>query len=354
MKIDIDRKHITENFFVVLLFIGLIAFLYLLKPLYPALLLALILVYIFNPVVDKVEAYSKRRWIGVLFIIIFVIPPLSIFLGMLVLTFISEIRLLLRDPQVQEFLQYLGVNIESYVSSLAGEKFSFSPSDLSSLSVAEVYDSLQAYQQWFTKGFEAVSGFFRTLSSILFQTILGGFFALYALLKMNKIRKTIRAIEHEKIQMFLVFVDKGLKQVVYSMFLTSVFGGVISAIIYWYFGLPFILLLSILTGLLILIPLVGGWLVYLPLTGYILWKQGLVDAALFFVVCAIFISTMPDLLIRPMLAKSKEVDFVLLSLGFISGVIAFGAIGIILGPLLIICAVGVFKILSSDNEESKN
>jgi predicted PurR-regulated permease PerM len=47
--------------------------------------------------------------------------------------------------------------------------------------------------------------------------------------------------------------------------------------------------------------------------------------------------------VRPIIA-SKKIDIGLIVLGFITGTLAFGAIGIIMGPLIIISWVAFVKI----------
>jgi predicted PurR-regulated permease PerM len=132
--------------------------------------------------------------------------------------------------------------------------------------------------------------------------------------------------------------------VVLSLFLTAIITGLISIPIYYAFDLPYPLLLAALTGFLTLLPVIGAWLLYLPITAYMFLAEGPPQAVLFLVLCAVFISTLPDILVRPLAGKTKEVGAVPLLIGFITGLMVFGISGIVLGPLIIIGAIAFWKV----------
>jgi len=178
------------------------------------------------------------------------------------------------------------------------------------------------------------------------------FFTVYILFKEKKILEFFNSIKNDRVRQFILFVDDALKQVVYSMFFTAVITGGIATFLYTVFGMPFAVLLGVTTGIVALIPVLGCWLVYVPITFYIL-SQGDVSRALVFLgLSAALISTLPDMVIRPIIA-SKRINTGLLVLGFICGALVFGPVGILLGPLVIIAWVGFIRIFLMEEAPSR-
>ena len=151
-------------------------------------------------------------------------------------------------------------------------------------------------------------------------------------------------VKDEKIKEILAIIDRGIKSVVVSLLLTAVVTGLISIPIYYVFDLPYPLLLAALTGFLTLLPVIGAWLLYIPVTGYLVFARGPAEGLIFFVVCAIAISTLPDFLVRPLAGKTKEVGAIPLLVGFTAGLMVFGVSGIVLGPLVVIAAIAFWKV----------
>jgi predicted PurR-regulated permease PerM len=107
---------------------------------------------------------------------------------------------------------------------------------------------------------------------------------------------------------------------------------------------PYPILSGILTGIVALIPILGAWLVYVPVSLFFITQGKILFGLGFLVACFVFISTIPDIVIRPIVVSKQDTDTVLLLLGFLMGTLAFGPVGIILGPLIVIALEGFTKI----------
>ncbi len=329
MKINIDSKLVQSFFIAIILSLGTLALIYLLFPLFGALAIALFSIYFLSPLVKIIKKRIKIHWLSVIIaFIIFLVP--SLFFIFLVFAKISfEILKLLQNPMIK---QYIGNYTYPYLE------------DFSRISIKNL-SYLLSYKEWLAKSFVIMHKFTLSLMNWTVQFFIGMFSAFYVMIRLENINKIISSIKNDKLLEFLKFVDRGLKQVFYSIFITALITGLISAPIYWYFSLPYFATLSALTGILTLIPVVGAWLVYLPLTGYIALQQGLMKGILFLTICAIFISVLPDIAVRPLIAGySREVDILALLFGFVCGIIAFGPVGIIIGPLIVIVAIGFIKV----------
>ena len=139
------------------------------------------------------------------------------------------------------------------------------------------------------------------------------------------------------------------RAVVYGLLVTALAQGVIAGIGYWIFGLEAPALLGALTGLLSTAPLLGTAFIWAPLgVGLVLgghtWRGVLLLAWGFLLVHP------TDNVLRPLLISSvSRVPFLLVIFGAFGGLIAFGLVGVFLGPVLLGVASAVWLEWSSDD-----
>jgi predicted PurR-regulated permease PerM len=131
-----------------------------------------------------------------------------------------------------------------------------------------------------------------------------------------------------------------IQGVVYGLIGTAVAQGVVAVIGFLIAGVPGALLLGFLTFTLSIVPvgppLVWGgaaaWLAYAGSPGW----------AIFMALYGFFVISGIDNVIKPLLiSRGSSLPFVLVFLGAFGGVIAFGFIGIFLGPTLLAIAFGL-------------
>ena len=132
------------------------------------------------------------------------------------------------------------------------------------------------------------------------------------------------------------------RAVVYGLLVTALAQGVIAGIGYWIFGLEAPALLGALTGLLSTAPLLGTAFVWVPLGVWLVlaghtWKGVLLLAWGFLLVHP------TDNVLRPLLISSvTQVPFLLVMFGAFGGLIAFGLVGVFVGPVLLGVASAVW------------
>lgn len=142
-------------------------------------------------------------------------------------------------------------------------------------------------------------------------------------------------IPDENRTVVIATVKRVLSAVIYGVFLTCLVQGMLAGIGYWLFDLPSPLLFGALTAVAAMIPFVGTALVWVPAVGYFL-LEGEVSRGLFlFLWC--FALVMPaDNLIRPFFISGRgQLSLLVVALGLLGGLAAFGFIGIIVGPLIL-------------------
>ncbi|HWA46033.1 MAG TPA: AI-2E family transporter [Hypericibacter adhaerens] len=124
------------------------------------------------------------------------------------------------------------------------------------------------------------------------------------------------------------------KSVVYGIIGTAIAQAAMAAIGFWIAGVPGTLLLGFLTFVLSLIP-GGPPLVWVPVTIWLLYT-GEPGWAIFMAIWGFFSISGIDNIVRPyLISRESRLPLLLVFLGVIGGVLAFGFIGIFLGPTLL-------------------
>jgi predicted PurR-regulated permease PerM len=128
-----------------------------------------------------------------------------------------------------------------------------------------------------------------------------------------------------------------VRSVVYGIIGTALAQAIAAALGFWMAGVPSPFLLGLLTFLLALVP-VGPPLIWVPAVLW-LFRAGDTGWAVFMTLWGVFVISGIDNLVRPyLISRGSNLPFVIVLLGAIGGVLAFGFIGLFLGPVLL--AVG--------------
>jgi predicted PurR-regulated permease PerM len=128
-----------------------------------------------------------------------------------------------------------------------------------------------------------------------------------------------------------------IRSVVYGIIGTALAQAIVAAFGFWMAGVPSPFLLGLLTFLMALVP-AGPPFVWVPAVLW-LFHAGQAGWGVFMAVWGVFVISGIDNLIRPyLISRGANLPFVIVLLGAIGGVLAFGFIGLFLGPVLL--AVG--------------
>lgn len=132
------------------------------------------------------------------------------------------------------------------------------------------------------------------------------------------------------------------KAVIYGSFIVALIQGALGAFGMWAFGIKSFLWWSIVMTFFALIPFIGTWVVWFPaslylgLSGYLQAETGLIwrGIGLFFYGLLI-ISTIDNILKPFIVANRANVHPLLIFIGIIGGLFAFGFVGLLLGPIVL-------------------
>jgi len=132
------------------------------------------------------------------------------------------------------------------------------------------------------------------------------------------------------------------RAVVYGILGTALAQGVLMAIGLWIAGVKAAPLLGLATFFLSPVP-VGPPLVWIP-AGVILIAQGETGWGIFLFVWGALVVSSVDNFIKPMIiSRGSDLPFILVLLGVFGGVVAFGFIGVFLGPVLLALGFAMIK-----------
>ena len=136
----------------------------------------------------------------------------------------------------------------------------------------------------------------------------------------------------------LVAVAAGtMRGAVYGILGTALLQGLLAGLGFWLAGVPAAPLLGLLTFFLSPVP-IGPPLVWVPAALW-LFSQGATGWGVFMLVWGVAVVSSVDNFIKPMIiSRGSNLPFILVLLGILGGVVAFGFIGVFLGPTLL--AVG--------------
>jgi predicted PurR-regulated permease PerM len=141
----------------------------------------------------------------------------------------------------------------------------------------------------------------------------------------------------ERGRRLLLVASATIRSVVYGIIGTAVAQGLLAAIGFWIAGLAQPLLLGILVFFLALVPM-GPPLVWAPAGIWLLYSGHYASGIFILVWGALVVSGVDNFLKPYLISRGSALPFLLVFLGVVGGALAFGFLGIFLGPTLL--AVG--------------
>lgn len=136
---------------------------------------------------------------------------------------------------------------------------------------------------------------------------------------------------------YLELVAGTVQRVVNGVIGTAAAQAVLALIGFWIAGIPGALVLGVVTFLLSLLPM-GPPLVWIPATAWLAWK-GEYGMAVFLGIWGTFIISGVDNVLKPyLISRGGNLPLVIVLLGVFGGLLAFGFIGLFIGPTLLAVA----------------
>jgi predicted PurR-regulated permease PerM len=214
--------------------------------------------------------------------------------------------------------------------------------------------SLARIQTWVLDGFRHVLGRIAASSGLIAHGVFGAMvefflllFVLFFVLRdgpgVARATVSLLPIEAQRRERLRRHAVDATRAVFKGIGLTALVHGFLIGVGCWIAGLPAPLVLGLLAALLALVPVVGSALIWVPAVLYLL-AQGDHGHALFLGIYSVVLVGAVDHVLRPLLISGQaNMPMVVVFLGVLGGLAAFGFIGLFLGPIVLGLAVALFR-----------
>ncbi|MDD5191500.1 MAG: AI-2E family transporter [Candidatus Nanoarchaeia archaeon] len=298
--------------------------LFVLKPVIFSVIWGALLAYIFYPVYKWVLKIIKNENISafsvcfILFLIILI--PIVLIINSLI------------DQVIELYLVLQNINLLNIFEKAIPSIFS---SELSQTLLSSINSLIPKILSYFITKF---SDFVLNLPLILLQLFVVIFVFFFGLKDGKKAVEYIQSSSPFTREISNKFF-KQFKDITNSVLIGQVVVGILQGIAagvgYYLFGVPNVMLLTLLTVLVSIIPLIGPWLVWVPADLY-LFSSGETGAGIGLLIYGTLFVSLLDNLLRPLIvSKRTEINSAIVVVGMIGGLLMFGILGIIIGPLIL-------------------
>ncbi|HEX2243176.1 MAG TPA: AI-2E family transporter [Gammaproteobacteria bacterium] len=145
--------------------------------------------------------------------------------------------------------------------------------------------------------------------------------------------------------------------VVHGCLVVAIIQGLLAGIAYWLVGVPYAVVWGVLTAFVALLPVGGTTLVSVPVTIFLFLQGETVRGVILLIWCVGVVGTVDNIL-KPLFIGSRlKLPLLLLFFGILGGLAVFGALGLILGPVLFALLAALLDVYSEEyagaGQESK-
>jgi predicted PurR-regulated permease PerM len=203
---------------------------------------------------------------------------------------------------------------------------------------ADVSVMLEALRPYFgilvENGLSLLLGIANGVLMFLLALFVAFFFYVYGEPIAGWLRLLLHRIAGVQAERLITVTGATVRGVVYGILGTAVVQGILTAVGLWVSGVPRPVLLGSVAGLLAVLP-VGAPLVWIPASIWLL-GTGHLGWGIFLAIYGAGAISGSDSLIRPwFISRGAQLPFLLTVLGVLGGALAFGLLGIFLGPVLL-------------------
>lgn len=197
----------------------------------------------------------------------------------------------------------------------------------------------------------------KTIAAGLFDVTLGVVIAFFLFrhgtAAASRVGALIDTFGGEAGQHLLTVCKNTLIGVVYGLLGTALAQGAFGAIGFWIAGVPGATFLGLLVFVLSLLPM-GPPLVWIPAALW-LFSEGATGWAVFLVLWGVLVISMIDNVMKPyFISRGSNLPLLLVLLGIMGGVMAFGFIGLFIGPTLLALAYSLLLEWSTVKKVAEN
>lgn len=160
------------------------------------------------------------------------------------------------------------------------------------------------------------------------------FFYLHGAPIATRLAETLHRIIGPQADRLINLTGATVRGVVYGILGTAIVQGILTAFGLWLSGVPRPMLLGVIAGLLSVLP-IGAPLIWLPASIWLMGNDN-VGWGVFLLIYGAVVISGADNVIRPwFIARGAKMPFLTTMLGVLGGALAFGLLGVFVGPVLL-------------------
>lgn len=330
-----------------MLLLLVVAGIYLLQPFFTALVLAGVLAVLFYPLHTRYLKWTKRPGVAALLsvfsVVLLLVIPLTIMLTLVTTQLASAV--------VPRATQITPDNLSSFLNMLQ-ERFTFLTAKFEYLSGIDfdlvpwiqktltlLAQTLAKYSPKVITGTASFALHFFVMIIVLFYLFRDGEDFFEQLIAISPVKDQY---EHRLAREIKETIDG----VFYGNFLTGLVQAILATVGYYFAGIDGFFVWGAVTFFMSFIPMLGTGAVLIPLV-LMLVIQGQAKTALYLTIYGAVVIGSSDNLLRPILTRSN-MHPVVVFLSIFGGLAVFGALGILVGPILMAMLTATVRIYARD------
>ena len=313
-----------RKYSVVLLILVLVVLSFLvLRPILLSIVFGLILAYAFLPVFRAIYKVVKERNTSALSVCVLILLIIFIPLWFLIPLVIQQAFDMFNLVQTIDISEIVETILPTSSDQVRRETISIISNFIGKITLASL---------------NTLAGFLLDLPVVLLHLAVIIFVFFFTLRDQDKLKEFMSGISPFKKDREKILINKFkdmTSSIIFGYILVGIIQGVATGIGLLVFGVPHALLLTVFAMFAAVIPLVGAWLIWIPVAVYLFLAGNMIQAIIFTLYCALFVSSIDNLLRPYIVSKKTGVPSVIVLIGMIGGLFVFGILGIILGPLVL-------------------
>lgn len=343
----LNTKNLREVFFLITIGALFFGFVYVLSPFLGVIFVALILVELFYPwyryLHTKLKSEKAASLLAGLSVILTVVIP---FILISIVVFLQANSLL---DKVTDFWQTHDV-VNEYKNTLGDvnhfiARFSTNPENQISNDEVKNFaiNTSKNFISLFVDAFSSsVTGAFDFITQItMFLIALFTFFPLR-----NRIYETMTRLSPLEDRLDDMFINKfaqTAKSVIKGTLVVAIFLGITGGIMLWILGVQAAAFFGLLMTVFSIIP-IGSGIVWIPISIYLVATGEVAKGIILFAFGLVMTSGVDTMLRSKLTKKEAAVHPLLLAFAILGGLKAFGVLGFIYGPLIVVFFVSIMEV----------
>ena len=348
----------SSYFFIFLFALLAILSYFIIKPFLTVIVTSLLVSFVFYPLYKRLTKHVKNENAAALLLTVIIFFIITVPLYFMISSVSNEAGIVytsIKDKYVHGDFFPQKCNIDNFVCRTSSkiETFLKDPQVKYYTSTA-----LDKFTSLLTTG---ATGFIFTLPKRLLDLFIFFFLTFFFLRDGKYILQRLNTImplkSAHKTHIYKKFYDVTYA-IIYGQVIISILQGALAIIGFYFMGISNAVLLGMLVFVLGLLPVLGSSLIWAPLgvyylfTGYVSQQNSIVIKGIVVLVYGFFVIAGVDTLLKPKIVGDRaRVHPVLILLGVLGGLVFFGPIGLIIGPIMLAILFTFIKLYEEQKEK---